>query len=236
MVNRGKALGTAGNLMNQIRFDQSGCLPRHRRFLSWIAWLAVVAASSILAVTRPAAGQGFRASEAKLFGLTGKGSSFVYVFDRSGSMKGEPLAAAKRELLESIHGLTRVQQFQIVFYNERAKTMQPPQMAFADDNGLRQAESFVASVSASGATDHVQALELAMRMKPDVIFFLTDADEPQLTAKELESIWRKNPGAVINVVEFKSGPQAGEGGALQKLADQNRGEYKYVDVTALKGP
>jgi hypothetical protein len=187
-----------------------------------------------LAMHSLALGQEFQASEAKLFGLSSRGSSVVYVFDRSGSMEGAPLAAAKRELLESIHGLTRVQQFQIIFYNERAKAMQPPQLAFADDNGLRQAESFVKGVAASGGTNHVEALLLALRMKPDIVFFLTDADDPQLTAKELEAVWSKNAGAIINVVEFKNGPQTSEGRTLSKLAEQNRGEYKYVDVSALE--
>jgi hypothetical protein len=212
-------------------FPVFGLSQRLGKIFPWGA--ALVAVCFLTSIGEPAVGQEKRASEAKLFGLSGEGSSFVYVFDRSGSMKGEPLAAAKRELLASIHGLTRVQQFQIVFYNERARAMQPPQMAFADDDGLRQADSFVRSVTASGGTDHVQALVLALRMKPDVIFFLTDADDPQFTAKELDEVWRKNPGVAINVVEFKSGPQAGAANALHKLAEQNRGEYKYVDLKSL---
>src|SRR6476620_2566458 len=48
----------------------------------------------------------------QIFGVTGKGTSFVYVFDRSLSMKGAPLAAAKRELLDSLGHLQRVHQFQ----------------------------------------------------------------------------------------------------------------------------
>jgi hypothetical protein len=111
--------------------------------------------------------------------------------------------------------------------------MQPAALAFADDNGLRQAESFVKRVSASGATDHVQALLVALRMKPDIVFFLTDADDPQLTDKELDAVWKKNEGSVINVIEFKAGPQRGGGSALSKLAEQNRGEYKYVDLSKL---
>src|SRR5689334_8306976 len=117
----------------------------------------------------------------QLFGVSAEGGSFVYVFDRSLSMQGPPLAAAKRELLESLKRLKRVQQFQILFYNQDAKLMQPRQMVFADENGLRQAESYIASVQPSGATDHVQALQLALKMGPSVIFFLTDADEPQLS-------------------------------------------------------
>jgi hypothetical protein len=169
----------------------------------------------------------------QVFGVAAEGGSFLYVFDRSLSMQGAPLAAAKRELIASLGQLKRVQQFQILFYNQNAKLMQPQRMMFADENGKRQAESYIAGIQASGATDHVQALMLALRSGPEVIFFLTDADEPQLTAKELETIRQKNGGTIIHVIEFKSGPAKGTGETLRRLAEQNRGEYKYVDVTAL---
>lgn len=204
------------------------------RLVAKVIFGSLVLAWGLHLFSPPAQAEEPTTSEAQLFGLAGRGSSFVYVIDRSLSMKGEPLTAAKRELLASIHRLTRVQQFQIVFYNERARTMQPARMTFADDDGLHLAEAHVKGMSASGATDHVQALVLALRMKPDVVFFLTDADEPQLTAKELDTIWRKNEGSIINTIEFKSGPDPGTGVTLRKLAEQNRGEYKYVDVTALK--
>jgi hypothetical protein len=177
-----------------------------------------------------------RGSETRLFGVSGRGTRFVYVFDRSLSMKGNPLATAKQELRASLSRLQRVNQFQIIFYNENPRLMTVgggPQMAFADENGLSQAESFITSVTAAGGTDHVQALKLALRMSPDVIFFLTDADDPQLSPAELDQIRRANAGAVINAIEFKSGPDQGKGGFLRKLAEQNRGEYKYVDVTEL---
>jgi hypothetical protein len=65
------------------------------------------------------------------------------------------------------------------------------------------------------------------------VFFLTDADEPVLTAKELDEIWRASGGSIINVIEFKPGPDRGQGDFLRKLAEQNRGQYKYVDTTTL---
>jgi len=170
----------------------------------------------------------------QVYGLEGQGTRFVYVFDRSLSMKGALLAAAKRELLASLKKLDRVHQFQIVFYNERPKTMQPPAMTFADDNGLRQAESFVGGIVADGGTDHLAALKVAMRMSPDVIFLLTDADEPPLSAKQLEDVRQSNGGAVINVIEFKSGPDTGKASFLRTLAEQNRGEYKAIDVKSFE--
>lgn len=196
-------------------------------------------AAAVLAVLHgvavPAIAQNSASSQAEVFGLQAKGSSFVYVFDRSLSMKGLPLAAAKRELVASLHKLTSVQQFQIVFYNQEPRTIQPRQMVFADRNGLAKADSFVTSVVASGGTDHVKALRAAMNLSPDAIIFLTDADEPQLTEKELAEIREKNGGIAIHVIEFKSAADHKTGPTLRTLAEENRGEYKLVDVKELPG-
>ena len=110
--------------------------------------------------------------------------------------------------------------------------MPPGPLLFADDNGRRQAESFVGSITASGGTDHVQALELAIRLQPDVIFLLTDADEPPLSSRDLNAIHQKNT-AIINVIEFKTAAEAARRSSLRQLADQNRGEYKKIDVGSL---
>jgi hypothetical protein len=199
-------------------------------FLVRAQTLAILASLAAHGPSLLAQGSG---NETKVFGISSQGGSVVYVFDRSLSMQGAPLVAAKRELAASLGQLKRVQQFQILFYNERTRLMQPPQMTFADENGRRQAESFVESITAAGATDHVQALKLAMKMGPEVIFFLTDADEPAISDKELDEIRRANSGSIINAIEFKSGPDAGKGNYLRKLAEQNRGEYTYVDATKL---
>jgi VWA domain-containing protein len=175
-----------------------------------------------------------RTASTQVFGVTASGSSFVYVFDRSLSMQGPALAAAKRELLASLSHLKPVQQFQIIFYNEKPKIMPPGPLLFADDNGRRQAESFVGGITAAGGTDHVQALELAIRLQPDVIFLLTDADEPPLSTRDLKAIHQKN-SAIINVIEFKTGSPTAKPSSLRQLADQNRGEYKAIDANSFSG-
>jgi hypothetical protein len=106
-------------------------------------------------------------------------------------------------------------------------------MVFANDDGQRQAGCFVGSIVADGGTDHVRALEVALKMRPDVIFFLTDADEPQLSRNDLDRIQRLNYGSVINAIEFGAGPKSGGQNFLQTLAAENAGQHGYVDVTTL---
>ena len=178
-------------------------------------------------------------AQTEVFGVQGEGSSFLYVFDRSSSMggfEGRPLASAKRELIASLEKLDQVRQFQIIFYNQEPHLMQlggQQGMVFANDDGKRQAADFVGRIIASGGTRHMEALTLALNLRPDVIFFLTDADEPQLSPAELAKIRRLNHGTSINAVEFGAGAPSGTVNFLKRLARENGGNYGYVDVTRL---
>jgi hypothetical protein len=175
-----------------------------------------------------------------VFGAVGEGHRFVYVFDRSGSMDGHngaPLNAAKAELLNSLKSLDQVHQFQIIFYNEEPRVFNPSGVAgrlvFGNDQNKYLAQKFVGSITADGATRHEEALVMALRLAPDVIFFLTDADEPRMTARQLAHVVRTNQGTSINAIEFGYGPQTDADNFLVKLARQNGGRHVYVDVSKL---
>lgn len=186
------------------------------------------------AKTTPSAGMG----RTKVYGLGGEGFKFVYVFDRSGSMGGsgnKALNSAKRELLRSLADLGDLHQFQIIFYNEEPSIMKLSGVAnlmFANTQNKREAEAFVAGITADGATQHEPALLTALKLAPDVIFFLTDADQPELTAGQLQRIVRLNEGrTVINTIEFGLGPKIRKYNFLDKLAEENGGKSVYVDIS-----
>ncbi len=195
--------------------------------LTAIACVAATGPSIVLA-------QGYRSEATTLFGIPGNGSRFVYVVDTSGSTAGIPLRIAKRELLRSLDGLSRTQQFQIVFYNHRPRVYRTgghTGLYWADKASRQGAKNFVDRVRAEGGTDHMAAISTALQMRPGVIFFFTDADEPRLSEHDLGRIERLNGTAVIHVVEFGHGEQdAAASVPLQKLATQNRGQYRYLDV------
>ena len=178
----------------------------------------------------------------QVFGAEGTGNKFVYVFDRSASMEGfqgRPMAAAKSQLIASLSDLQSVHQFQIVFYNEEPAVFhpdrsRPPSILFASDENKSLAVNFVERMTAIGGTRHIDALKLALGMSPDVIFFLTDAAEPQLTPAELSDIRRRNRSeATINAIEFGSGPRPRGENFLMRLARENHGKHVYVDVSKL---
>lgn len=173
-----------------------------------------------------------------VFGTQGSGNKFVYVFDRSLSMEGSgrsPLEVAKAEMIASLASLGETHQFQIVYYNEAPLPFnpsgQPGRLAFATEQNKERARRFIGSITASGRTEHEAALRMAIRMQPDVIFFLTDANDPQLTGAQLYKIQRQAAGIQINAIEFGFGPESGGDNFLKKLARQNGGQYQYRDIT-----
>jgi hypothetical protein len=169
-----------------------------------------------------------------LFGVEGRGSTFVYVFDRSASMsepENKPLKTAKEELAASLNELTRVQQFSVIFYNQRPRLFQPRGrgLVYATDENKRLAGEFFDRLKADGGTNHADALEAALRIRPDVIFLLTDGDaKDDLTEDELKRLQRRNRGSVIHVIQFSSSDTPDES-RLMSLAHNSGGQHVYVD-------
>jgi Mg-chelatase subunit ChlD len=178
-------------------------------------------------------------AQVSLFGLKGEGSKIVYVLDRSGSTDGKLLSAAKAEILASIEKIDDVHQFQLIVYNERPKAFNPAgpngQLAFGTDANREEAKKFLSTISGDGGTDHSAALSMAVRMHPDVIFLLSDGDDPKLTDRDLARIDRIGAGVIINSVQFGEDHKL-EHGFMEKLAKQSGGEYKFVDTTKLGKP
>jgi hypothetical protein len=178
----------------------------------------------------------------KLYGIEAEGAKFVYVFDRSASMsiaRGKPLAAAKRELIASLTPLERVHQFYLLFYNQETRAFQPGadsgKLIFATDANKAAAERFINGIQPEGATDHYSALSLALKMRPDVIFLLTDGDaNDDLSAEELARLSKQNGAATkIHVIQFTADLPTGAN--LKTLAKDNGGEFKTVPLKELAG-
>jgi hypothetical protein len=174
----------------------------------------------------------------RIFGVQGVGTKFVYVFDRSSSMEGAPLAAAKQQLTESLNSLDSIHQFQIVFFNHQTRMFDATggghRVAFATERNKQLAAKFVGGITADGGTDRLAALRAAIAMQPDVIFFLTDDDDP-MPESELAEVNQLNrrSNAAICTIQFGSGPPKSPDNFLVELAKQTGGQYGYVDTTKL---
>jgi hypothetical protein len=194
---------------------------------------------------RPTASTGLHSSsgtsgyaQVSVFGVQGKGNKFIYVFDRSASMEGPPIAAAKKQLVESLQSLESINQFHIIFFNTKMQSFDVSggghRIAFASDRNKKLAANFIGGITADGGTDRMYALREALNYAPDVIFFLTDADDP-MSASEMAELARANRKvqAAICVIEFGKKPAPEPNDFLARLAHDNGGQYGYVDTTKL---
>ena len=154
-------------------------------------------------------------------------------------MEGRPLAAAKKQLLESLQSLESVHQFHIIFFNTKTQSFDITggghRIAFASDRNKKLAGNFVGGITADGGTDRMYALREALNFAPDVIFFLTDADDA-MSPSEMAELARANRRvqASICVIEFGKNPAPTPNNFLARLAHDNGGQYGYVDTTKLK--
>ncbi len=171
-------------------------------------------------------------SNTRFFEVSATGRTVVYVLDRSMSMGvHDGLKQARAELLASLSRLPPTAQFQVIPYNQFAEPLSVHNyggMLPADADTLTEVERLIAALRATGRTNHVQALLCGLKLRPDVVFFVTDADE--LTAREVDDVSLYNSGRCsIHVIDLN--PRTDDTvNALRRLALQNRGTYRHVGV------
>ena len=181
--------------------------------------------------------QSTKHGETSFFDIKAAGTRFVYVVDCSSSMGfGNQLLVAKGELAASLQSLDATQQFQIIFYNGSYREMtlgnRAPSLWWATEIRKNQARQYLSSISADGGTTHLPALKQALSYHPENIFFLTDADQPIMSAADLNEIKQINRGrTAIHTVEFGRGGNLDVDNFLKRLARENGGSYRYRDVT-----
>ena len=72
----------------------------------------------------------------------------------------------------------------------------------------RRIQLQLAEIRPDGGTDHMSALRTALALKPEVVFFLTDAD--LMTNGEVNEILAEAGATRIQAVEFGRGVNLGE--------------------------
>ena len=180
------------------------------------------------AVAGGAAGGG---SQVSFFGLQGTGKRVVFVVDRSGSMNGDLLQAAKEELMKSITQLPRGARYAVCFFSDGPYWMP----AYGGESLVRssrgrnqQVFKWIGQVKAQGGTQPLAALSGALDLKPDMVFFLTDG---AFDEHIVETISLKNRGRVqIHCVAFGLGGR----NLLHAIANKNKGKFTTVSVKGRK--
>jgi hypothetical protein len=129
---------------------------------------AARAATQPAAATRPATTRPAGAGKAS--------KKVVFVIDASGSMNNK-LADVQAEVGKALSGLQPDQQFGIIAYmDNRAIPFKPALLPATDANKAAAWEYVSTQILAAGTGDPTSAIQAAAKLRPDVVWVLTDGD------------------------------------------------------------
>ena len=166
----------------------------------------------------------------RFFETGSESKRIVYVVDASGSMTQlhpgplkTRIARVKQELIRSVLALHGEQQYFIIFFNDHAHPMPGRQLVAGGDNdeSMRFLQ-WAAATRPGGGTEPEQALKMAIALRPDTIFFLTDGSFRKDTMRAvLASNKQRVPIHTICIGDRRGEPQ------LIEMADHSGGSYVY---------
>jgi uncharacterized protein YegL len=160
----------------------------------------------------------------------------LFLFDTSGSMRGEPLEQAKDALRYCLKGLGDDDRFNVVSF---ATFVNPYKDGLVDANkkSVEEAVEFVGNFRARGGTNIHDALMTALGMfreekasRPRMIVFLTDG-EPTVGETDIKRIimnLRETNGTNVRIFVFGVGNDVNTH-LLDRISIEHRGVSEYVE-------
>jgi uncharacterized protein with von Willebrand factor type A (vWA) domain len=180
----------------------------------------MAAANLQMLYTKPEEGVSF-------FGTKSKGTRYVFVIDKSGSMGAHnKFGRAKRELIKTLKALPKNSRFMIYFFDEGSEQMPVNNMMAAVPGNISWAEDWVKSVGMGGGTDPRRALKSGFSLKPDTLWLLTDGEFDNESAV-LAQIRSANPKDRVRINTLAIMDRGGER-VLKQIARENDGTYRFV--------
>jgi hypothetical protein len=161
------------------------------------------------------------------FGTRARADSVIFIVDMSGSMEGHRFDRAVEELIRSLNLLQPTQKFFIFFYNGVTYPMfeqRNSKLLPATSGNRAKAAKWIKAFRPEGDTAPEDAIERALKMKPQVIYFLTDGEIPNTTRSTAQRFNTEHK-TVIHTIAFEY-----EGGAeqLRGIAADSKGKYRFV--------
>jgi hypothetical protein len=158
------------------------------------------------------------------FGLEASGDRVVFVVDISGSMSGRRFFRARNELRQSIENLRENQQFFVIFFNDGALPMPTERLLPATRDNINQTLDWLKYVECGGGTNPLPGLLLALQLRPDAIYLLTDGKfDPQIVWEVAQA----EPPTPIPIYTISFASRTAEK-LLKSIAKETGGIYRYV--------
>lgn len=170
------------------------------------------------------------AAGTSFFGISGRGTRFVYIADVSGSMaRYGRIGRLQRELIKSLQALPDYAHFHLLLFS--SGVVRPPFQdgwSRASRNVVRRYVQWINQVAPGGGTQPRSSFveAFAMNPRPDVIFFMTDGEISGFTAEEVTEMNSAGRTVVIHTIAFGD-PTSQD--LLRDIARQSGGEYRFVE-------
>lgn len=141
----------------------------------------------------PGGGTDGRVAKATFFGAEAYGNRFVFVIDSSRSMIGPRWEALCYELEQAIRALSLDQEFFIISFDSEAHPMfgnTPPRGKFLapDPKSIRRVRNWLRSIELGRNTFPSSSMMMALNLKPDAIFLLSDGEIRDSTVTDLRQV------------------------------------------------
>ncbi|MFT5302513.1 MAG: hypothetical protein ACI87E_001866 [Mariniblastus sp.] len=183
---------------------------------------------------------GKRGPKANFFGVKSYGTKFVFVIDCSGSMTGPRWNRAAKELNQAVDKLEDGQEFLVLLYNSQTQVMLNANLRSAvllpaSNGNKRQFRYWLDRQVTNGGTYPAKAMYVALELKPDAIFLLSDGELQDATVSLLKE-WNAEspdgdnyePRSVIPINTISLGGQGQGQRVMRAIASQNNGVFEWA--------
>lgn len=176
-------------------------------------------------------GTGNRAGDGAFFAVPEPAQSLVIIVDNSRSMNhpheseyGTRFGRVQAELLRCISQMPDDGRFFVIFFSNDTFPMPARGLQPASPLNKELAARWIATMASTGhGTDPRKAVRMALKLKPDRIYLLTDGEFDKGVNDSLLKIEQRLTG----IDTFAFGEDLG-GEVLQQLASQNAGTYTFI--------
>lgn len=175
------------------------------------------------------------------FGIEAVGHKFVYIVDRSGSMRHGRYRRAIDEMLRSVNELRDDQKFMVVLFSSSSMIMfdqshfSAAMVAATQENKMRL-QRWVSNVGPGGGTYPNESLKIALKQRPSAIFMLSDGEFNRGRRGRGNTPWGDEGDAYsiverfgdvtpIHSIAFED-PQSCAN--MERLATLSGGDYRFV--------
>lgn len=176
-----------------------------------------------------------------LYGAGGNASKIIYIVDASGSLI-DSLPFVIKELKRSVNELSSGQKFTVIFFQKEEAIEAPPRgLKPATPENKKKVADWITldggNIIPQGSSSPINAIQLAMRYKPELVFILSDnitgSGKYEVDRRQLMGILdksNKDRKMKINTIQFL---YPDELNTLKEIAAEHGGIYKFIKESDL---